>query len=150
MVSSYDGVFCPRHLDASGRFEYESSGRVLKFVAWQRQSECHMPRNNPKKLRNMQICEYFQQLSGIVPFASICIHLSIIFSYLFSFSLDNQIICHEDRDAGKWCLGSSCSKITNQASPLDLQAVFAVVNVSDFDGEFLGAGIPGAAMFFQR
>lgn len=46
---------------------------------------------------------------------------------------------------GKWCLGSSCSKITNQASPLEVPgADFDVVNVSDFDGEFLAAGVPSA------
>ena len=46
---------------------------------------------------------------------------------------------------GKWCLGSSCSEITDQASPLGLPGVdFDVVNVSDFDGEFEGAGVPGS------
>ena len=41
---------------------------------------------------------------------------------------------------GKWCLGSSCSKITNQASPLEVPgADFDVVKVSDFDGEFFAA-----------
>lgn len=51
-----------------------------------------------------------------------------------------------DRDVGKWCLGSSCSKITNQASPLEVPgADFDVVNVSDFDGEFLAAGVPNEA-----
>jgi len=80
LVSRFDGVFCARGRDASGRLEYESSDRVLKF----------------------------------------------------------------DRDVGKWCLGSSCSEITDQASPLGLPGVdFDVVNVSDFDGEFEGAGVPG-------
>ena len=51
---------------------------------------------------------------------------------------------------GKWCLGSSCSKITNQASAIEVPgADFDVVNVSDFDGEFLGAGVPSAFAAFS-
>ncbi|CAK8997764.1 unnamed protein product [Durusdinium trenchii] len=49
-----------------------------------------------------------------------------------------------DRDTGKWCIGSDCSAVTSQDEPKELPgAVFDVVNVSDFDGEFLGAGVPG-------
>ncbi|OLP80195.1 hypothetical protein AK812_SmicGene39424 [Symbiodinium microadriaticum] len=40
---------------------------------------------------------------------------------------------------GQWCLDSECSDVTDSASPLGIKgAAFEVVNVSDFDGEFLG------------
>ncbi|CAE7490946.1 unnamed protein product [Symbiodinium pilosum] len=43
------------------------------------------------------------------------------------------------RESGKWCIGTYCSDVTNSATPLGIKgAPFEVVNVSDFDGEFLG------------
>ena len=44
-----------------------------------------------------------------------------------------------DRITGKWCVGSRCSGVTDVASPLGLVASgWEVVNVSDFDGQFVG------------
>ncbi|CAE7268614.1 unnamed protein product, partial [Symbiodinium microadriaticum] len=43
------------------------------------------------------------------------------------------------RSTGQWCVGSECSEVTDSESPLGMEgAAFEVVNVSDFDGEFLG------------
>lgn len=33
LMSPFDGVFCPKSRDPSGRLEYESSGRSLTFDA---------------------------------------------------------------------------------------------------------------------
>lgn len=45
-----------------------------------------------------------------------------------------------ERKSGQWCLDSECSEVTDSASPLGIKgAAFEVVNVSDFDGEFLGS-----------
>ncbi|CAJ1443682.1 unnamed protein product [Effrenium voratum] len=80
LMSPFDGVFCPKSRDPSGRLEYESSGRSLTF----------------------------------------------------------------DRSLGKWCIGSECSHVTASATPLDAPLLsFDVVNVTDFNGEFLGGGVPG-------
>ena len=43
LVSPFDGVFCARGRDASGRLEYESSDRVLKFDARPLLSFHHLP-----------------------------------------------------------------------------------------------------------
>ncbi|CAE7399077.1 unnamed protein product [Symbiodinium natans] len=43
------------------------------------------------------------------------------------------------RSSGKWCVGDDCSKVTSTASPVGVEgAAFEVVNVSDFNGEFVG------------
>eukprot|EP00933_Yihiella_yeosuensis_P040876 TRINITY_DN3528_c0_g1_i11.p1 TRINITY_DN3528_c0_g1~~TRINITY_DN3528_c0_g1_i11.p1 ORF type:complete len:1502 (-),score=330.55 TRINITY_DN3528_c0_g1_i11:334-4839(-) len=45
--------------------------------------------------------------------------------------------------SGKWCIGNSCSAPSGSALPVNVQgASFQVVNVTDFDGQFEGGGVP--------
>lgn len=48
-----------------------------------------------------------------------------------------------DPNAGKWCLGGTCTEVDGRVTPIGLSSQsFDIVPVSDFDGKFEGKGVP--------